>query len=118
MNQKYLSVSALLEDNKFKEVLKDARKKAKDWEKELSREALVKVEKELKKDINSKGATVQEIKLSLGNFRGYSFVTSAKISIKVPESKAEKLLDYLKDAYSSKFKLKSYADGVAKYNVR
>jgi hypothetical protein len=36
----------------------------------------------------------------------------------MPEEKVEKLLQYLQTEYSSKFKLKSYTDNQANFNVR
>lgn len=96
--------------------LRERIKKLKSIESEKLR---VKMEKTLLGDLRGKGLTV-EGGLSLGQYRGSKFVTSAKLKVgRLTQEQAGKLLRYLQQKYSPKFKLKSFAeDGIATYNIR
>lgn len=109
----------------FEQAFFDIREKAKEYKKEKGQKAIAILEKQLKGDIQSKGLIVQSISVKLGRFRGSQFVTSAKLFLtaKKPfrdESDARliKLLAYLQQTYSPKYKLKSVKDGVAVFNIR
>jgi hypothetical protein len=99
----------------------DLREKAKGLKEKWSQEAAVKLEKALSADLRGKGMTVSELKLSLGQYRGSRFVTSAKLRVKLKnEKQADELLTYLRGKYSPKYKLKSFDDktGEAFFNIR
>lgn len=75
----------------------------------------------LAQDMAAKGVPVQSLKLSLGKYKGSSFVTSCKMEVRADnEEVAEQLAAYLRKKYSPKFKLKAYdpETGLAAYNVR
>lgn len=97
----------------------DIRQKAKDLKEGWSQEAKVKLEKAVRDDLKSKSITVNSFDISLGKYRGSRFVTSAKLKVKLKDEKAaQKLLSYLQSKFSPKFKLKSFSDGEAFFNVR
>lgn len=96
----------------------DLRLKVKDLKKQWAKEAMESLKKTLIKDLKEKGYDVGELDMSLGQYRGSQFITSAKLSVNIgSEEKAKKLAEYLQK-YSPKFSLKSFADGVASYNIR
>lgn len=96
----------------------DLRLKVKDLKKQWAKEAMESLKKTLIKDLKEKGYNIAEFDMSLGQYRGSQFITSAKLSVNIgSEDKAKKLAGYLQK-YSPKFTLKSFADGVANYNVR
>jgi len=103
----------------FAAVFFDIRQKAKDLKKKWSDEAKNKIEATLLNDLRTKGLEV-EGKLSLGQYRGSKFVTSAKLKVKpVTQEQANKLLAYLQKKYSPKYKLKNLSeDGTADFNIR
>ena len=113
----------LLCESLFKDTLKDVRKKGKDIIYKMSKDAVEDMGKTLRKDLESK-YTVSQLDIKLGRFRGISFITSCKLSIKpkggevTDEAQVETLLKYLQDKYSPKFKLKSISNGEAHFNVR
>ena len=110
----------------FKDRLSDIRKQGKQLIQKLSKQESGELEKTLRKDLTSKGFTVSELILKLGRFRGNYFVTTCKITLKPKNRKFQdendstitKLLNYLKEKYSHKFKIKSVENGEAKFNVR
>jgi len=83
------------EKEKFKKLLND----------EIDIE-ITKLEKKLKKDLASKGFKVISCDLKIGNFRGHPYITSAKMILEF-KSNHNKLLSYLQETYSDKFKLKN-----------
>ena len=97
----------------------DLRQKVKDLKKEWAKKAMESLKAELVKDLKEKGYDIGEFDMSLGQYRGSQFITSAKLSVKMgSEEKAKKLAEYLQK-YSPKFSLKSYSeDGIAAYNIR
>ena len=108
-------------DDMFAGVFFDIREKAKALKQKWEEEARNHVEKALISDLKGSGVPVLDLKVSLGQYRGSRFVTSAKLKVKVDsKAKAEKLLKYLQTKYSPKYKLKSFNEdsGEAEYNVR
>ena len=106
-------------DDLFAGVFYDIREKAKQLKKDWSAQAQQDLQNTLQKDLNSKGIPVGSLKVSLGQYRGSKFVTSAKLVVKLKDEKsANNLLTYLKGKYSPKYKLKKFENGVAEYNVR
>ena len=104
----------------FSAVFFDVRQKIKGIKDQWENEASDHLHKTLIKDLKSKGLSVQGLKVSLGQYRGSRFVTSAKMQVaNMDEKKASELLKYLQSRYSPKYKLKGVSeDGVAKFNVR
>jgi len=112
-------------DDLFAGVFFDIREKTKKMKKDLSDKAQNSLSNTLIKDLNSKGVKPEDFKLSLGQYRGSKFVTSAKFKAKMKDQKAaDRLLEYLQARYSPKYKLKNVSepddDGfvVASYNIR
>lgn len=103
----------------FEQVFYDIREKAKAFKKEQSSKAQGWLTQALYSDLQSRGLQV-ELKVSLGQYRGSKFVTSAKLAVKglQNEKTAQELLVYLKGKYSPKYKLKKFEGGIARYNVR
>ena len=113
----------LFEADAFKQAMKDVRADGKSIIKDMSQKAIDKLTTKLRKDL-SKNYTVQSLDMKLGQFRGMFYVTSCKMTVD-PKGKdfkedldVDPLLNYLKDNYSPKFKLKSIEGGAAKFNVR
>lgn len=106
-------------DTLFEQVFYDIREKAKAFKKEQSTKAQAWLTQSLSADLQSKGLQV-ELKVSLGQYRGSRFVTSAKLAVKglKDERAAQELLVYLKGKYTPKYKLKKFENGIAQYNVR
>ena len=104
----------------FEQAFYDLREKAKGIKTGWEEEAKTKLQAQLVKDLRSKGVTVMDAKLSLGRYRGSSFVTSFKLKVRVKdEADAEKMATYLRGKYSPKWKVKKVSeDGVADLNVR
>ena len=109
----------------FKSAFADIRKKINEIKGKMSDEAVTKLTTQLEKALNGKGLTIQLLSVKLGKFRGHPYITSAKIEVTntppfmdVEDEKLVELLDWLKTEWSPKFKIKSVADGVAKFNVR
>ena len=106
-------------DDQFGGVFFDIRKQTKDLKEKLSQEARTKLEGELQSDLSSKGAKVLSLQVSLGQYRGSRFVTSAKLKVQVKdEETAKRLLSYLQKKWSPKFKLKKFESNVVDYNIR
>lgn len=104
----------------FKGVFFDIREKAKELKEKWSQEARTNLQNTLIKDLKSKGVVVHSADVKLGKYKGSRFVTSAKLKVNVgDEASANKLLAYLQQKYSPKYKLKGVTeDGTADYNVR
>jgi hypothetical protein len=99
----------------------DIREKAKQLKNQWEDEAAANIEKTLLADLSQAGISVIDFKISLGQYRGSRFVTSAKLNANTgTRENAEKLLAHLQAKYSPKFKLKNFSetDGSAEYNVR
>ncbi len=99
----------------------DLRLKAKDLKEKWSQEAKLKLEKMLRADMKAKKVPVTFFGISLGQYRGSRFVTSAKLRVMLKNEKsAQNMLTYLRGKYSPKFKLKSYDKDSKEvfYNVR
>lgn len=112
-------VAASRPNTLFERYIYDLRTKIKELKKEWEDQAGVKLQNILFKDLRSKGVKVLDGELKMGRYRGSGFVTSFKLKVRVESEKsAKELLDYLKEKYSPKWKLKSVEAGVAKYNVR
>lgn len=98
----------------------DLREKLKRLKNEESEKLRAKMERALLADLRGKKLAV-EGKVSLGQYRGSKFVTSAKLKVgKLTQAQADKLLTYLRGKYSPKYKLKSFkeGEGIAFYNIR
>lgn len=114
------------EENRFKIALAAARVKGKELVRKLSEQSIDSLEREVKKALSSKGIDVLSLVMKLGKFRGYLFITSSKMSIKLKKGKfggdeddrVKEVLTYLQTEFSPKFKLKSVTDGIANFNVR
>jgi len=104
----------------FAGVFFDVRQKAKGLKSQWEDEAATYLQKTLIKDLKGRGLTVTGLKVSLGQYRGSRFVTSAKMEVsRLDKGQAQELLKYLQTKYSPKYKLKSLSeDGIANYNVR
>ena len=110
-------------DDAFAAAFYDVREKARELKDKWSKEALVSLQNTLIKDLQSRGVVVDDVKISLGKYRGSSFVTSAKLRVKLKsEDAANNLLIYLKGRYSPKYKMKNMTEGdggvTVEYNVR
>jgi hypothetical protein len=104
----------------FARTFKVLRLKVKDLKKKWAKEAMESLKKTLIKDLKEKGYDIVEFNISLGQYRGSQFITSAKLSVNMgSEDKAKKLAGYLQK-YSPKFSLKEFnkETGVASYNIR
>lgn len=124
MNDKFTTVSYLLESDLFRSAMSGPREKGKKYVKRLSETAMNEVKDELEKDLKKK-YEINSIEMKLGKFRGYQYISSCKIALKPKNSKFKKdsqvadLLKYLQDTYSPKFKLNSIdEEGMAHLNVR
>jgi hypothetical protein len=108
-------------DDLFAAMFYDLRQKAKELKEKWSQQAKVKLENTLTSDMKSKGVPIVSLQISLGQYRGSKFVTSAKMTARLKtKTDAQNLLTYLQSKYSPKFKLKSFnsESGEASYNVR
>ena len=83
------------------------------------------MQKTLTSDLKSRGVGIESLTVSLGQYRGSKFVTSAKMSVRVKDGNAANaLLKYLQGKYSPKYKLKKVSEPaddesvVAEYNIR
>ena len=104
----------------FKGLFFDLREKAKKLKDKWSQQVKETLLSTLTKDLESK-VQVVDVQVSLGQYRGSKFVTSAKVRVVVKnKAEADKLLTYLQTKYSPKYKLKNFSpeSGEAFYNVR
>ena len=96
----------------------DLRERVKVLKKDWAKKALESLKAGLVKYLKEKGYDIVSFDMSLGQYRGSQFITSAKLSVNIgSEDKAKKLAEYLQK-YSPKFSLKSVEDGVGNYNIR
>jgi len=97
----------------------DVREKAKGLKNKWSDEVRTKLEEELLADLRANGVNVESHKLSLGQYRGSKFMTSAKLSLSGVKD-SEGLLTWLRGKYSPKFKIKSEDKeaGTVSLNIR
>lgn len=104
----------------FEQVFFDIREMVKKEKQKLEQEQKAKLEAAVLKDLRSKKVPIMDSKLSLGRYKGSSFVTSHKLKVKVKDQKeAEAIAAYLRGKYSPKWKFKKLSDdGVAELNVR
>jgi len=106
-------------EDMFGAVFFDLRAKAKELKEKWSQEAAVKLKQAVMADLQAQGFQITSFDISLGQYRGSRFVTSAKLKLPMKdEESAEKLAVYLRGKFSPKFKFKSLTDGEAFYNVR
>ena len=117
----FMAESAGLFKDKFTD-LKTKIKKVKEVE---SDKIKVLLQKTLTSDLKSRGVGIESLTVSLGQYRGSKFVTSAKMTVKVKDGNAANgLLKYLQGKYSPKYKLKKVSEPaddnsvVAEYNIR
>ena len=93
----------------FEAAFFELREKAKALKEKWSQEAAANLAKELKADLADKGYEVTSFDMSLGQYRGSRFVTSAKLTVSgASDADAKKLEKYLQGKYSPKFRLKAY----------
>jgi len=103
----------------FEGVFHDLREKAKAMKSEWEKQAAIDLENKVVADLRAAGVEVQEAKLSLGRYRGSSFVTSFKLKVVVSgEMDAQKLVEYLRGKYSPKWRVKGVTGNIAELNVR
>jgi len=105
----------------FGGVFFDIREKAKKLKQGWEERAVAQLESALRKDLSAKKVQIADLKISLGQYRGSRFVTSAKFKAKVKtEEQAEQLAVYLRGKYSPKYKLKKWnpETNEALFNVR
>jgi hypothetical protein len=104
----------------FEQVFYDIREKAKTFKKTLESQAVVNIESQLVKDLKGHGFSISNHKLSLGSYRGSSFITSFILEVKVKdEEQIKKLETYLQSKYSPKWKFKELIEeNIAKFNIR
>ena len=73
----------------------------------------------MQKDLMSLRIPIHSLEVKLGRFRGHPFITSSKLEIDMmDEHSAKGFVKYLQNKFSSKFKLKAYSIGIARYNIR
>jgi len=117
----FIVVGKARPDDLFAGTFYDIREKAKKLKNQWSDEAQGYLNKTLINDLNNKKVKVLDAKVSLGQYKGSKFVTSAKLQVQVKDRKAaEALLTYLQSKYSPKYKLKNFDEdnNIADYNVR
>ena len=109
----------------FKDKFTDLKTKIKKVKEVESEKIKVLLQKTLTSDLKSKGVRIESLTVSLGQYRGSKFVTSAKMSVRVKDGNAANaLLKYLQEKYSPKYKLKKVSEPaddnsvVAEYNIR
>ena len=105
----------------FAGIFFDIREKAKAIKRGWEEQAVADMDKTLRADLAGSGLNVVDLKISLGQYRGSRFVTSAKLKVIAgTQEKADRLLPLLQAKYSPKYKLKSFnaETGEADYNVR
>ena len=127
MNNYYKSLQLLTESDppKFKAIFKDISNKIKIVRKKMNEDAVGQMTKELEDALKSKGLSISLLNISIGAFRGHSYITSAKIEVgsqppftDEEDNRVKELLKWLQEEWSPKFKLKGVENGIAKFNVR
>lgn len=107
----------------FKDKINEVKERAKKLKQEGSKKAVAEMEQILRKDLASKGFQA-EVSLKLSKFRGSPFVTSGIILISKPvftdvnDKMILKLLSYLQEKYSPKYRFKGIDNGITKFNIR
>jgi hypothetical protein len=103
----------------------DVRKKIKELKGKWSEDVRAGLEKTLINDLKGrKNIQFSDFKLSLGQYRGSKFVTSAKFKAKIKSMAiAEQFLAYLQKKYSPKYKMKNVVEAedgtvTADFNIR
>lgn len=113
----------LFEDTEFKETMKDARARGKEYLKKISLEEVEKLKGRLYNDL-SREHVVEDLTIKPGQFRGIQYISSCSFWIKpkngefIGEDDVKDLLEYLQTKYSKKFKIKSVENGKAKLSIR
>lgn len=103
----------------FKDMTNEVKERGKDWLGAEMTKLCRSLEKSMRLDFESKKAVVENISLSMSNFRGHPYIGSARIDISLPSNiTPDVFLLYLQTKYSAKYKLKGTDDGVSTYNVR
>jgi hypothetical protein len=100
-------------DDLFSGAFWEIREKARDFKNTQSEKTKNYLSNTLIKDLKGISTVlgVTDFKLSLGQYRGSKFVTSAKFKAKMKdEQAANDLLKYLQTRYSPKYKLKEVSD--------
>jgi len=124
----YLRTLSLLTEAdgpQFKTIFKEISAKLKVVRKRMNEEAVGKMTKEMEGKLRARGLIISLLNISIGAFRGHSYITSAKIEVgnKPPfvdedDSRVKELLTWLQEEWSPKFKLKGVENGIARFNVR
>lgn len=113
----------LFEATEFKETMKDARARGKEYLKKISLEEVEKLKRRLYNDLSQK-YVIEDLTMKPGQFRGIQYISTCKFWARPrngyfkSEEDVQELLEYLKEKYSKKFKLKSVEDGKAKLSIR
>ena len=118
------TIQTFLEQNAFKDVLRNVRKEVNKIAKNMSEKVRKDFESEIQKFVRDKGYEVRSIKIGMGKFRGSHFVRSCLLQVSNSPPFENEKDDYLKDLvkdlknkYHHKFKVKSVVDGVATINI-
>lgn len=106
--------------NTYSEKLFDEIKaKSKEYNKKAAEAAIKQVAQHINGYLSKHGFKVKSIDAKVGNFRGHNYMSTCKVIVAVgSDSNAKAVLGELVSKYSPKFKLKSFENGVAEYNVR
>ena len=107
-----------IEDDIFGSAFEVLRQKSREFKEKQEMEARDLLTKSLIKDLKGREYDVVSVEISLGKYRGSRFVTSAKVTVKVKDSRDAKSLVKVLQRYHSRYSLKEYQDGVAVYNIR
>jgi hypothetical protein len=104
----------------FSKAFIDARLKAKKYKYKLEEEVQNSLKNSLINDLKSRGHEGISVEISLGQYRGSRFVTSAKIRVLSNDIGQARLLEKYLKKYHSRFNLKLYdaETKVAEYNIR
>lgn len=103
----------------FEGLFFDVKDKIKELKGKWFVEAGKRAEARLRTEMKNNNIYIVEFKLSLGAFRGARFVTSAKLLVKMmDEINAKKFESFLQTKFSPKYRLKSFKNNVATYNIR
>jgi len=98
----------------FESVFWDIREKIHAVQDKLVKLAVVKLRTKVETDLAEKGYEVLEVSPKLDKFHGSYFITSCRVVVRGGGN----LEEYLRSAYSPKFRLKETVEGISTYNVR
>ena len=103
----------------FEGIIHSTKELVKEYKEEVFERARRDIYSHLLSDLKSLGIPIHLLEVKLGKFRGHPFITSSKVEVKMKDEKtANKFLKVLNNKYSPKFKLKSFSNGLARFNIR